>query len=67
MASTEPAAAGSTRPDLVRVWDLPIRVFHWSIVCLVAISWASAENGYLRLHLWCGLTMLTLLLRAYWL
>ncbi len=62
MASIETAAAGPTRPDLVRVWDLPVRVFHWSLAGLVALSWVSAENGYLKLHLWSGLIVLTLLL-----
>ncbi len=66
MASIEPQRAGAplgrglTAPDLVRVWDMPIRVFHWSIVGLVSLSWVSAENGYMRLHLWSGLGLLTL-------
>jgi len=51
----------------VRVWDLPIRVFHWGLAVLVLCSWLSAENGLLKLHLWSGLSMLTLLLfRILW-
>lgn len=46
----------------VRVWDLPIRLFHWSIVLLMGISWFSADQGYMRLHLVSGLTLLALLL-----
>ena len=46
----------------VRVWDLPIRLFHWSIVLLMGISWFSADQGYMRLHLASGLTLLALLL-----
>jgi len=46
----------------VRVWDLPVRVFHWSLVVLVTVSWVSVENGYMRLHVWSGLALLTLLL-----
>ena len=62
MASIEPQAAESAAPDRVRVWDIPVRVFHWSIVGLVALSWAAVENGYMKLHLWSGLILLTLLL-----
>jgi len=68
LASVEPrqAVAPERRevaaPDLVRVWDVPVRVFHWSLAGLVAVSWVSAENGYLKLHLWSGLGLLTLVL-----
>lgn len=36
----------------VRVWDLPTRVFHWTVVALVAVAWISAEGGGLlfRVH-----------------
>ncbi|MFN0317395.1 MAG: cytochrome b/b6 domain-containing protein [Burkholderiales bacterium] len=27
-----------------KVWDIPTRIFHWSIVALVAIAWASGEE-----------------------
>jgi cytochrome b len=62
MASAEPQGIAAAGPDRVRVWDAPVRVFHWSIVALVVLSWVSAENGYMRLHLWSGLSLLTLLL-----
>lgn len=52
----------SQKQDHVRVWDLPIRAFHWSIVILLFISWFSADQGSMRVHLWSGLTMLALLL-----
>jgi cytochrome b len=62
MAGAEPQGAEVARADLVPVWDIPVRVFHWSLAGLVALSWVSAENGYLKLHLWSGLSLLTLLL-----
>lgn len=46
----------------VRVWDAPTRLFHWTVVCLVFLSWLSADQGYMRVHLYCGLTLLALLL-----
>jgi cytochrome b len=46
----------------VRVWDAPTRLFHWTIVALLACSWYSADNGLMRVHLWSGSLLLTLLL-----
>jgi cytochrome b len=37
-------------------------LFHWSIVLLVFVSWLSADQGYMRVHLWSGSTLLALLL-----
>lgn len=49
------------------VWDLPIRLFHWSVVLLVALSWWSAEEGKDSLHFWSGYTLLFLLIfRILW-
>ena len=45
----------------VRVWDAPVRLFHWSMVCLTAFSWYSAEQGWMTLHLWSGSILFTLL------
>src|SRR5882757_5323575 len=54
-------------PAHVRVWDLPLRLFHWSIVFLIAVSWISADQGYMQVHLVSGLTLLALLLfRVAW-
>ncbi|HET7085487.1 MAG TPA: cytochrome b/b6 domain-containing protein [Rhizomicrobium sp.] len=46
----------------VRVWDIPVRLFHWSMVLLLCLSWFSADQGYMRVHLVSGLTLLALLL-----
>lgn len=35
----------------VRIWDLPTRFFHWSLVCLVVLLWWTAENGHMEWHL----------------
>lgn len=51
----------------VLVWDIPTRLFHWTIVVLVFVSWLSADQGYMRVHLWSGLSLLALLLfRLIW-
>jgi cytochrome b len=62
MTRIESQGASAPTQDRVRVWDVPVRIFHWSIVVLFALSWAAVENGYMRLHLWSGLVMLALLL-----
>lgn len=48
----------------VRVWDLPLRLFHWSLVGLLATSWISAELGgnAMQVHQWSGMSVLALLL-----
>jgi len=54
--------AAMDREPHVRVWDIPIRLFHWSVVALLCVSWFSADQGYMRVHLVSGLTLLSLLL-----
>ena len=44
------------------IWDLPIRLFHWVLVGLIAFSWWSAEYHYDDLHIWSGIAVLTLLI-----
>ena len=60
MKSIDPA-------PLAPVWDLPVRLFHWSLVLLVGLSWWSAEQGFDRVHFWSGYGLLFLLLfRILW-
>ena len=42
-SETGPASESGreTRPDSVKVWDLFVRVFHWSLVVLFASAWYS--------------------------
>jgi cytochrome b len=49
------------------VWDLPVRVFHWSLVLLVGVSWLTVELGLMDLHFWSGYAIATLVLfRVAW-
>lgn len=53
--------------ERIKVWDAPTRLFHWSVVCLVAASWFTADQSYMKAHLWSGLMLLALLLfRIVW-
>ncbi len=44
----------------IRLWDLPVRLVHWSFVALLPALWWSAETGRLDLHQTLGLVMLAL-------
>lgn len=49
------------------VWDLPVRLFHWTLAGLIAFSWWAAEYHHMDWHLWSGFAVLTLLLfRLLW-
>jgi len=51
----------------MKVWDAPIRLFHWGIVILIVVSYVSMELGQIHLHLLSGYTMLAaLLFRFIW-
>ena len=46
----------------LRVWDGPTRLFHWSLVCLLAFSWWSAENHMMDWHRLSGVTVVGLVI-----
>lgn len=46
----------------VKVWDGPVRLFHWSIVVLVATSYATARLGRIDWHFLSGYAILALVL-----
>lgn len=53
----------------VRVWDLPTRVFHWSLAVLVVVSVITAKLGgnLMQWHEISGLTIIALLVfRLFW-
>ncbi len=51
----------------VKIWDLPTRVFHWSIVLLVLASWFTDQIGWTRLHFLSGYAMVGMLIfRLIW-
>ncbi|MDP4033599.1 MAG: cytochrome b/b6 domain-containing protein [Pseudorhodobacter sp.] len=38
---------------MIKVWDIGVRVFHWSLVATFAIAWLSSDDGSL-VHEWSG-------------
>lgn len=49
-------------PDRIKVWDLPTRIFHWTLVGLVIDAYVSFKFGDTRMiwHQWNGYAILTL-------
>jgi len=53
----------------ILVWDLPLRLFHWSLVLLIVVSVVSVQIGgnAMQVHMRSGYAVLTLLLfRVLW-
>ncbi len=55
--------------SMVRVWDLPTRLFHWTLAALVAFSIVSANVGgnWIQWHFYSGYVILTIIaFRVFW-
>lgn len=51
----------------VKVWDVPVRVFHWTLVAGFVAAYLSAEMHKLVVHVWVGYALVALLLfRLVW-
>ncbi len=51
----------------VRFWDIPTRLFHWTLVLLVCFSWLTVQMFWMQLHYLSGEAILVLLLfRIVW-
>ena len=54
---------------IIRVWDLPIRLFHWLLVVCIVGSFVTINLGdeFIQWHAYCGYSILTLLIfRIIW-
>ena len=64
---TSASAAGTSVPVLV--WDLPLRVFHWTLVLAVSGAFLTQWIGdaAFAVHMWCGYAVLVLVVfRLMW-
>jgi len=51
----------------VRVWDVPVRLFHWLLVTGFALAYLTAEVHLAVIHVWLGYALIALLLfRVVW-
>lgn len=58
---------GPATPTTLRVWDLPTRVFHWTLAACVIALVATAKGGLMEWHARLGYAVLALLLfRLVW-
>lgn len=50
-----------------RIWDVPVRLFHWLLVALLGFSWWSGDHHEMEWHRLSGYAILTLVIfRIYW-
>ncbi len=50
-----------------RVWDLPLRLFHWALAVAFGAAWATSTDRYLDVHVFAGTAAAGLLLfRLFW-
>ena len=57
-ADAAPAAAGAESLRPVKIWDAPVRVFHWLMVLCFAGAWITSDSEHWRLlHVTFGYTM----------
>jgi cytochrome b len=53
-------------PQLIKVWDLPLRIFHWLLVAGFFIAYLT-EDELLNVHVWAGYLVLALIIfRLIW-
>jgi cytochrome b len=52
-----------------QVWDLPVRIFHWSLAAAIVGAFVTNKLGvsYFKYHVWCGYaTIVLVLFRVVW-
>lgn len=58
---------GAARMRRIKLWDLPLRLVHWSLVVLLPALWWTWHSGRTPLHEKLGyITLGVLLFRLYW-
>jgi cytochrome b len=65
----KPEQSQSSLTHQEKVWDVPTRIFHWSIVALIAIGWVSGEEegiGFVVHSLAGYAVMVALIFRLVW-
>jgi len=58
----EPAVIEPGATEHRQVWDLPVRLFHWTLVTAFIASYVTNKLGiaYFKYHVWCGYTVIVL-------
>lgn len=64
---TQQQTNGGKRETRVRVWDIPVRLFHWALASCFVVAWLTLDNRYLEIHVFSGYLMGGLILfRILW-
>ena len=64
---TQRQGNGGKRETIVRIWDIPVRLFHWALASCFIIAWLTLDNRYLDIHVFVGyLTGGLILFRLLW-
>jgi len=69
MTTIESVAQAPTEAEPRKVWDLPVRVFHWTLVAAIIGAFVTNRLGvsYFKYHVWFGYTVIVLVLfRIVW-
>ena len=68
-ANEQNKAEKLTSSQSLQIWDLPVRIFHWSLVILFIVAYVTNSLGpnYFTYHLWSGYAIIVLVLfRIIW-
>ena len=51
-----------TQKNTLKIWDLPVRLFHWGLVAAFIAAYATHYLGatYFKYHAWCGYVVIVL-------
>ncbi len=52
----------SSNPQTIRVWDLPLRLFHWGLAASFTSVWLTRSSQWLDFHVFFGTVFLCLLI-----
>ena len=63
----QPQKQSNNRQAQVRIWNIPVRLFHWTLVGCFITAWLTRDNRYLDIHVFAGYLMAGLILfRILW-
>jgi len=63
MAQTQ----NNDRGTQVRIWNIPVRLFHWTLASCFITAWLTRDNRYLDIHIFAGYLMAGLIIfRILW-
>jgi|TARA_R110001583_G_scaffold39741_3_gene127309 cytochrome b len=57
----------NTQKTRIRLWDFPVRLFHWALVVAIATAWWTNQEAIINIHELAGYSVLALVLfRIVW-